>query len=161
MMKRLFISAIIILTIESYLFTQEVWTIGPMLHYNIGKDKNHLSIGVEVAYWNLNHFIHSVDFCLEYGGKRIYTYSEVQTGVGIAGLSCGPLLQYRLDEKKLKGGFQFSLWADYFWGFDLRFRWTGKNFYFSPGTFVKVPFTTTGMGDSDEYHSDLWDFDWD
>ena len=138
-MKRL----IIILAFSgmvSVALPQSCWTIGPMLHWNIG-DKHHwTSWGIEFAYWNWSHMPWSVDGGLEFGRQRIRLYSEAQTGVGILGVSLGPVLELQTKKAGLRLGFQGSIWANYFAGVNFRFRRIDGHGFFCPGLYVKIPF---------------------
>ena len=117
-----------------------IWTVGPMLHVNFGAGKIRASYGLEFAYWNFNHFPYSIDFATEFERHRIRLYSEAQTGIGIAGISAGPVIEIQTDEPSVKTGFQGSVWGNYFWGFDIRFRTIAKNKFFCPGTYLKGGF---------------------
>lgn len=121
-------------------FSQSIWTAGPMLHFNFGGPKMKVSFGLEVAYWNFAHFPYSIDFCTEFEKQRIRLYSELQTGVGIAGVSAGPVMEIQTDKPAVKLGFQSSIWGNYFFGIDLRYRYIDKTSFFSPGTYLKIPF---------------------
>lgn len=125
--------------------SQTIWTAGPMIHVNIGDDKLRMSYGFEFAYWSFTHFPYSVDFSAEFERKRIRLYSELQTGVGVAGISAGPVLEFQTDEAATKLGFQGSIWGNYFLGFDARFRFIDGKAFFCPGVYVK-----TGFGGRDE-----------
>ncbi|HEY8402171.1 MAG TPA: hypothetical protein VIK89_12970, partial [Cytophagaceae bacterium] len=122
----------------------EYLSIGPMLHLNVGKGKANVSFGVEAAYWNYKNFPYSIDFGFDAGGSKFRLYSEVQTGVGLAGIAAGPVLEFNEEGTQL--GFQGSFWANYFWGFDLRFRKIGGESYIAPGTYVKLPIVLDGDG---------------
>jgi hypothetical protein len=142
--------------------TNEVWMLGPMLHFNFGGEKRHISFALELAYWNYDKFPYSFDGGIEFEKQKIRLYSEVQTGIGVAGLAAGPLIEFQTKEKTIKGGFQGSLWGNYFLGFDLRVRRTGKETFFSPGTYFKVPLGIFGHQGSSSSHNDWhWDDDWD
>jgi hypothetical protein len=140
-------------------FSQEFWTIGPMIHVNFGGEKTRVSYAVEVAYWNLNNFYHSVDGGLEFESKRIRIYSELQTGFGLAGIGFGPLLEFNMEEGNAHIGFQGTLWGNYFLGFDYRKRWINKTKYNCGGIYVKVPFASSGTGNSSGNSTSH--FDWD
>jgi hypothetical protein len=88
-------------------------------------------------------------------------YSELQTGIGVAGLSCGPVLEFKTDEFKVNPGIQLSGWANYFLGFDIRYRITTENAVFSPGAYVKLPVGGSLIEDKDNEHWSDWDDDWD
>jgi len=134
----------------------QVWMIGPMVHFNINEKKMHPSFGVEVSWWDYTHWPYSFDAGIEFERKKIRIYSEAQTGIGFLGLSFGPALEYRTDENKLTLGPQGSVWANYFGGFDLRFRKTGGDFSLCPGLYFKLPLGYGIDGDSGDN-----DWDWD
>lgn len=119
---------------------QSIWTAGPMLHVNIGREKTRLSYGFEFAYWNFTHFPYSYDFCAEFERKRIRAYGEIQTGISLAGVSAGPVLEYQTDNSALKVGFQTSVWGNYGLGFDVRIRVIDKHAFVCPGMYVKTGF---------------------
>ncbi|MFN5183371.1 MAG: hypothetical protein ACK5D5_10160 [Bacteroidota bacterium] len=120
--------------------SQSIWTIGPMLHVNFGDSKTRCSWNLEAAYWNFSGFPWSVDMALEFEKQKFRFYSEIQTGVGVAGLSSGPVLEFNREEHKLAFGWQASVWGNYYWGFDLRYRRIGDKSFFAPGTYLKVAF---------------------
>ena len=70
-MKNLMVLLLLFLGVVSTNFSQSVWTIGPMFHWNIGGKKSHFSGGVEFACWNWRHFPYSIDGGLEFGRRRI------------------------------------------------------------------------------------------
>lgn len=129
-------------------FSQEVWTIGPMFHYNFGGEKRHFSFAIETAYWNLKHFYYSIDGGLEFGKKRIRLYSEAQTGIGLVGVGCGPVLEINTAEGKAHLGLQTTIWANYYVGLDYRYRRIDKTNFNCIGIYAKVPFATSGMSSS-------------
>src|SRR6476620_4817999 len=109
-MPKIFSKIIFILLFSSVLAkSQSIWTIGPMLHVNIGAKKFRASWGLEAAYWNFSGFPYSLDFCAEFEKKKTRLYAEAQTGVGVAGLSAGPVIEFNREESKTKAGFQFSV----------------------------------------------------
>lgn len=156
-MRRFLLTFLLISTIAPNILpqTSEVWMIGPMVHFNIGNKKMHPSIGIELSYWNYNHIPYSFNGAIEFERNKIRLYCEGQTGIGIAGISLGPVLEIRRDESTVLLGLQRSIWVNYFAGIDLRFRSIGGTTYFCPGVYAKMPI---GLGtDSDnDYHHD-WD----
>lgn len=116
----------------------EIFTLGPMLHLNIGGEKIRPSFGLEFAYWNYNDFPYSMDFGfdIQKGAFRIYT--EAQTGLGLAGLSAGPYWEIKKAAPD-KIGLQASVWGNYFLGGDLRFRFAKGETIFAPGIYAKLP----------------------
>ncbi len=137
---------------------QEVWTVGPMLHVNFGAgEKIRTSFSIEGAYWNLDNFYHSVDFGIEFERGKTRLYSEGQTGIGLTGLSFGPVLEFHRGNG-VHLGVQGSCWINYFLGVDYRIRFIDKKRFHAVGVYGKLPISTSGMdedGDSD------WDSDWD
>jgi hypothetical protein len=125
--------------LPSLFAAQSIWTIGPMLHVNFGDEKIKASFGLEAAYWNFTKFPYSVDLGLEIEEGKFRLYTEAQTGVGVAGISAGPVLEIQTEDSKGKFGFQASVWGNYFLGFDLRGRWVDSKTFFCPGTYVKIP----------------------
>ena len=138
MIKRKVLTVIFLLTIN-ICFSQEVWMFGPMVHLNFGDGKPNVSYGVEGSYWDISHFLYGVDAGIEYGSKRLRLYSELQTGFALAGVAFGPVLEYNTGESQLHLGTQYTLWANYFWGFDYRHRWIDKTKFNCIGTYVKIP----------------------
>jgi hypothetical protein len=138
-------------------FGQKVWMIGPMLHYNFGGEKRHFSWAIEIAYWNVKNAPYSIDGGIEFSKKRTRFYSEVQTGIGITGLSVGPVLEINKAEHNAHLGFQTTFWLNYFIGVDYRYRRIDKNNFNCIGTYGKLPFATKDMKSSNgsSYHD--WD----
>lgn len=131
----------------------QVWMIGPMLHFNFSEKKMNTSFGIELAYWNYDKIPYSFDGGIEFAKGKFRVYSEAQTGIGFLGVSLGPVLEYQRAESRWKVGAQGSVWANYFGGFDLRYRLVDGTSTISPGLYFKLPL---GVGDSDGD----WD-DWD
>ena len=136
--------------------SQEIWTIGPMIHVNFGGEKTRISYAVECSYWNFRHFFYGVDGGIEWGPERFRVYSEMQTGFGLAGLALGPLLELNTTEGTAHFGMQSSVWANYFLGFDYRRRWVNKDKYNCLGVYFKVPFTDSGFSDSNSSTSNYY-----
>jgi hypothetical protein len=145
---------------SSLCYGQEVWTIGPMLHVNFAKaQKPRVSFAIEFAYWNLYHFYHSVDGGLEFEKNKIRIYSEAQTGIGLVGLAAGPVIEFTTNGEGTHFGFQSSVWANYFLGFDYRMRWIDHKHYNVVGVYGKLPIATVGFDDTNgsHHHWDSWD----
>lgn len=157
--KKMVVLGILCLGICVPVFSQEVWTIGPMVHINFAKgQKAKASFAIEVAYWNLYNFYHSVDGGLEFEKNKFRIYSELQTGIGVVGIAAGPVLEFTTNGEGTHFGFQSSVWANYFLGFDYRKRWIDNKRYNVFGVYGKLPVATVGMDDSDGSSSD-WDWD--
>jgi hypothetical protein len=163
-MKRLFLIAALIFILQNqYSISQEsqVWMLGPMIHFNIADKHVKTSFGLELSYWNYEHFPYSFDAGVDFQKGSIRIYSEAQTGIGLLGLSFGPVLELRTTEGKLKPGFQGSVWANYFGGFDLRFRRTGDTFTLAPGFYFKLPVSGGAGSHGGDSDGGDWDWDWD
>lgn len=139
---------------------QDIWTIGPMLHVNFGGEKPTVSFAIEGAYWNVKNIPYSVDFGIEFDRKKKRRiYSEFQTGIGVAGISAGPVLQYIKGEGDVKLGLQGTAWINYYIGLDYRLRFFRGEKAWGIGTYLKVPFATNGLETEGDGYGD-WD-DWD
>ena len=138
-------------------FGQEVWTIGPMLHYNFGGEKRHFSWAIELAYWNIKNVPYSVDAGIEFSKKRIRLYGEVQTGIGVTGISIGPVLEINKAERKAHLGYQTTFWLNYFIGVDYRYRRIDKTNFNCVGTYGKLPVATKNMKSSNGSNYHDWD----
>ncbi|MBI5541011.1 MAG: hypothetical protein HY951_13180 [Bacteroidia bacterium] len=159
-MKKLFFLAFLLIVTAKVGFSQKVWTIGPMFHVNFGGEKIRGSFALEVAYWNLEHFPYSFDGGIEFESKKIRFYSEIQTGILVAGLSVGPLLQINTNEGSAHFGIQTSVWANYFIGFDYRKRWVNKEKLNCFGVYAKLPVAHSGFSESNSNSNyDSWDWD--
>lgn len=141
-------------------FAQEIWTIGPMLHVNFGEEKPSVSFAMEVAYWNVDNVPYSVDFGLEFDRKKKRRiYSELQTGIGVAGVSVGPVVQYFKGGGEAKLGLQGTAWINYYVGADYRMRFFKNEVARAVGTYAKMPVSTSGFETDGGGYGD-WD-DWD
>ncbi|MBI2967569.1 MAG: hypothetical protein HYY40_07125 [Bacteroidetes bacterium] len=159
MKKRILLPVIFFCHAISFGQSNQAWMFGPMLHVNFGGGKIKPSFALEVSWWNYHGFPYSFDFAIELEKQKLRFYAEGQTGIGLAGLSAGPLVEYNSGDKTFSGGFQGSLWANYFFGIDVRMRGSGGQFFFCPGAYLKLPgaiFSPNEDGDSND-----WDFDWD
>ena len=137
---------------------QEVWTIGPMLHWNFGGEKRSPSFSIEAAYWNIKAFPHSVDFGIEFDRGKLRLYTEAQTGIGVTGISLGPVVEFNFTEGKVRAGAQGSCWLNYFLGIDYRLRFIDKKKFNCVGIYGKLPFATSGLEtDGDGFDWDDWD----
>jgi len=157
--RYLAICAVLCISISSY--AQEIWTIGPMIHINFGGEKRTTAFSIEAAYWNINHFIYSVDAGIEVERGKLRLYSEGQTGLGVTGLSLGPIVEFNFRESKTRLGVQGSCWINYIFGADYRIRFIDGQKLHYVGFYGKVPMATSGLDEDGESTSfDDWD-DWD
>jgi hypothetical protein len=152
----LYLLLTLIIAKNAYSQKPHVWMIGPMLHFNFGDKKMHTSFGIELAYWNYAHFPYSFDGGIEFEKQKTRLYSEAQTGIGIIGLSLGPVMEFRTGDG-VKLGIQGSAWANYFLGIDIRFRAVGETSIFSPGLYFKLPLGLGAESDGEYHHH--WDWD--
>ena len=83
----------------------------------------------------------------------------MQTGVGVAGISLGPVFEFNKVEREAHLGFQATGWVNYFVGLDYRYRRIDKTNFHCVGTYAKLPFATKDMGSSNGNGGS--DFDWD
>src|ERR1044071_8535870 len=88
-------------------FAQEIYMIGPMIHFNFSEHQCHVSYAIEASYWNIDHFPYSADVGLEFEKGKFRIYSEAQTGVGLIGVASGPFIEFAKD-KGVRGGLQLS-----------------------------------------------------
>lgn len=134
---------------------QEIWMVGPMLHVNFGRGKPTVSFAIEGAYWNIPKFPYSIDFGIELDRRKTTRfYSELQTGIGVVGVSADPVLQVGGgDGAKL--GLQGTAWINYYIGLDYRTRFFRGQKHHSVGIYAKLPVATTGLDDGDSGES--WD----
>lgn len=160
MKKIRFIFCVIIIFSGSLkIAAQEIWTIGPMIHFNMGDGERTVSFAIEAAYWNLDHFYYSVDGGIEFDKKRFRLYSELQTGIGLLGVAAGPVFEVNKEKGSVHLGLQAGVWANYFLGVDYRMRWIGGEKFKCFGIYGKLPFATSGLESSGGGYGD-WD-DWD
>ena len=150
-----FLLIFLLLNFNNIAKAQVFYSIGPMLHWNIGDEKVRTSFGIEFAYWNFDKTPYSMDFGIDFQKGKTRLYSELQTGVGLAGLSAGPFMEWEKDSK-VQAGLQGSVWFNYFVGVDLRFRWQKGQDYFAPGLYAKLPFKKGGY-DNSSGGSSGWD----
>jgi|GEM_PF-1516726 hypothetical protein len=148
---------VFLLAFSLNLSAQTIWTVGPMLHVNFGGgQKKSVSFALEAAFWNVDSWPYSVDFGIEFDRKKTRLYSEFQTGIGVAGISGGPVFQFGKDSGA-KLGLQMTTWVNYYLGLDYRIIFLRNEKRMAVGTYVKVPIATSGL-ESSGGHSD-WDWD--
>ena len=155
---------VVFLSVTTYVHSQEIWTAGPMLHVNFGGEKTNVSYGFEVAYWNITHFYYGVDGGIEYGVQHLRIYSELETGLGVVGFGLGPVLEFKTNKSQINLGFQYTIWANYFLGLDYRHRNIDSTNYNCVGFYLKVPYKTTGLDNSNSNNTTTtshhhWDWD--
>jgi hypothetical protein len=129
-----------------------------MLHLNFGQEKMTTSFAIEAAYWNISRFPHSIDFALEFDRGKVRLYTEAQTGIGLAGLALGPVIEFNTQKHYTRLGIQGSVWANYFIGVDYRIRRIDKYTTHAPGIYGKLLIASSGFDESNS--SSGWG-DWD
>ena len=137
---------------------QDAVSVGPMVHFNFGDKKPRVSWGVEAAVWWLEGerpISANLGFDRRAGSTIIY--SQAQTGILIAGLSLGPFIELRKEEKPLVG-LQTDFWANYFAGVNYRTRVGGGGFRHALGGYAKLPMGPFWKEDGED---ELWEWDWD
>jgi hypothetical protein len=163
-LKKLFLNyfSIILLFIActpKMLVAQELFTLGPMVHFNIG-DKFRPAYGLEFSYWNYEHFPYSIDVGMEFEKSKFRIYSEAQTGIALTGVSAGPFIEFE-KQAPVQVGLQGTVWANYILGLDFRFRiMSGKN-YFGPGIYAKYLWMKGGTNNNSSSGGSHHHFDWD
>ena len=156
-LKKIIFAVIFLST--SYCFSQEIISIGPMYHLNIGDKSLKSSFGLEVAYWNINNFPYSIDLGIDFQKGKFRVYSEAQTGVGFAGVSLGPVIEFKKNTPMLIG-LQTSGWINYLIGVDFRYRFFKGPDYIVPGVYLKYPWLI-GNKNTTEGSSNHNNYDWD
>ena len=68
--SKILIIAALLCVVNLNVLAQEIWTVGPMLHVNFGREKPTVSFAIEAAYWNITTFPYSVDFGIEFFNFR-------------------------------------------------------------------------------------------
>lgn len=159
MNKKVFLLLFFLTGVSRLCFSQQIWTIGPMIHINFGGEKVRVSYAIESSYWNLNNFYYGIDGGIEFESNKFRIYSEMQTGFGLAGIAFGPLLEINTNEGTAHFGTQGSLWGNYFLGVDFRKRWVNKTKYNCFGVYAKLPFVIGGNGSSGNGSHHYSDFD--
>jgi hypothetical protein len=130
-----------------------------MYHLNIGDKSVKSSFGIEVAYWNMDNFPYSVDLGIDFQKGKCRIYTEAQTGVGFAGVSIGPVVEFKKNAH-MQIGLQTSAWANYIIGLDFRYRFFKGPDYIAPGVYLKYPWVVSNEN-TNNGNSNHNDFDWD
>jgi hypothetical protein len=154
--KKIALLVTLTLSLSFVTTAQHVISVGPMIHVNFGSGKAKPSFGLEVAYWNIEHFPYSADLGFEFEKSKFRLYSEAQTGIAVTGLSAGPVLEFKRDSP-VQLGMQGSFWVNYYLGFDCRFRFLKGSKSIAPGIYAKLPI---GFGPDFDHHEGH-DWDWD
>ncbi|WP_266203209.1 hypothetical protein [Pontibacter kalidii] len=138
---------------------QDVFSVGPALHFNFGDKKPKVSWGVEASlWWFEDQFPVSGSLGFDRRKGSTVLYMQAQTGIGIAGVSAGPYLELRKEDVAVLG-LQTDYWVNYFAGLNYRVRYNGEGKQRALGIYVKAPMQF-GLDDEDGEEDD-WDWDWD
>jgi hypothetical protein len=128
---------VFLLLVMSKLSLGGLLSIGPMVNYNFGGNKNYFSYAFELAVWNYD-LNYSVDLALEFVSKnRAFFYSEIQAGGILAGISLGPVFELMPNDINL--GIQSTLWVNCFFGIDVRLRYINSELIKVVGIYGKLP----------------------
>ncbi|WP_276498820.1 hypothetical protein [Pontibacter litorisediminis] len=138
---------------------QDVFSVGPALHFNFGDKKPKVSWGVEASlWWFEDQFPVSGNLGFDRRKGSTVLYMQAQTGIGIAGVSAGPFLELRKEDMPVLG-LQTDYWVNYFAGLNYRVRYSGEGTQKALGVYVKAPLSY-GLEEENEEEDD-WDWDWD
>ncbi|MFD2512735.1 hypothetical protein ACFSRY_02545 [Pontibacter locisalis] len=151
---------LVLLLTFSKVQAQDVFSVGPAFHYNFGDKKPKVSWGVEAAiWWYEDKFPISANLGFDKRKGSTVLYSQAQTGVGLAGISVGPYLEFRKEEASTTFGLQTDYWLNYYAGLNYRIRYGGGEKQRAFGLYLKAPII---LGSEDEEEGDGWDWeDWD
>ena len=127
-----------------------------MVQLNFEGKKVKPSFAIEASYWRLEGFPYGADAAIEFQKGKIRLYAEAQTGIGVAGLSAGPFIEFA-KATRVKGGFQMTGWVNYYLGIDARVRFYKGPDVFSAGLYAKVPAYVGGEERGDDGDIDWWD----
>ncbi|MEJ8803573.1 hypothetical protein [Pontibacter sp. H249] len=150
---------LIVLLTFSAAQAQDVFSVGPALHFNFGDKKPKVSWGVEASlWWFEDQFPISGNLGLDRRKGSTILYAQAQTGIGVAGISAGPYLEFRKEDAPVLG-MQTDYWINYFAGLNYRIRYSGEGKQKALGFYLKAPLGV-GLDDTDGEESD-WEWDWD
>ncbi|MCC9169124.1 hypothetical protein, partial [Pontibacter harenae] len=153
--KTLLLVPMLLLMLCADLRAQDIFSVGPMLHYNFGQKKPKVSWGIEASlWWYENQFPISTNFGFDKRKGSSVLYLQAQTGIGLVGLSAGPYVEFRKDDTAVLG-LQTDYWLNYFAGLNYRVRYGGGEKQKAMGIYLKAPI---GIGIEDADDDD--DFDW-
>jgi hypothetical protein len=136
----------------------QIVMVGPMLHFQFGKERPRTSFAIEASYWNVQGFPYGFDAAIEFGQGKIRLYSEAQTGIGVAGISAGPFFEF--GKGPARAGLQFTGWANYYIGADFRMRFYNGPDTKAVGIYGKLP-AWIGEELKDDDDGGDFDGDWD
>lgn len=138
---------------------QDVFSVGPSLHFNFGDKKPKVSWGVEASlWWFEDRFPISANFGFDHRKGSTVLYSQAQTGIAVAGISAGPYIEFRKEEPAVLG-LQTDYWLNYFAGINYRIRYGGgEGNQKALGFYLRAPL---GIGPEEENDGSDWDWDWD
>ncbi|PRY07823.1 hypothetical protein CLV24_12213 [Pontibacter ummariensis] len=138
---------------------QDVFSVGPAIHFNFGEKKPKVSWGVEAAvWWFEDQFPISGNLGFDRRRGSTVLYMQAQTGVGVAGISAGPYLELRKEDSPVLG-LQTDYWLNYYAGLNYRVRYSGEGNQKALGFYLKAPLSVGG--DVEDEDEDDWDWDWD
>jgi hypothetical protein len=137
--------------------SSQIVMVGPMVQLNFEGKKVKPSFAVEASYWLLKDIPYGFDAALEFQKGKFRIYTEAQTGIGLAGISAGPFVEFS-RKTPVKAGMQFTAWANYFIGADVRLRVYNGPEVFSVGIYGKLPaYVADDMDGDGDADTDWWD----
>ena len=136
---------------------QDVFSVGPAIHFNFGDKKPKISWGVEASLWWFEDIKVPVSANLGFDRRKGSTilYTQAQTGIGIIGVSAGPYFEFKKDEPTIIG-LQTDYWANYYLGLNYRVRYAKGESQKAFGLYLKAPIMFGVEEDGDDS-----DWDWD
>ncbi|MEJ8758581.1 hypothetical protein WG947_16320 [Pontibacter sp. H259] len=153
--KLLFVFALLAFTQAT---AQDVFSVGPALHFNFGDKKPKVSWGIEASVWWFEDY--NVPFSANLGFDRrngsTILYTQAQTGVGVLGVSAGPFIEFKPNASPIIG-LQTDYWANYYLGLNYRVRFGSDGTQKALGLYLKAPIM---LGPEEENEGDD-DWDWD
>ena len=147
---------VIILITFSQANAQDVFSVGPAFHFNFGEQRPKVSWGVEASIWWFKDQIPvSANLGFDRRAGSTILYSQVQTGIGIAGVSAGPYIEFKKENTPIIG-LQTDYWLNYYAGLNYRVRYGKGGNQKALGLYLKAPVM---LGPEDENEDEDWDWD--
>ena len=147
---------IILSTLLPFAGFSQIYTIGPTINFNFGNKQCKVTgglefgiIGIPIEYNDYSGGVLSLELGLDFekNRNRLYTeirftqYAENKKGLPILfGISAGPVLEWGKDCKTAIG-IQSSAYGWLILGAHFRYRYVNNKSTYSPGMFLKIPFT--------------------
>jgi hypothetical protein len=142
-----------LLLLAAHVFADGAFTVGPLINFHLESPLNN-SYGLEGSYWFLDGVSPDgpsgipwgVDLGFESSTQSFSVYSELQVGMGMYGVSVGPVYENSyLEPSAGYLSFQTSVWFNFYLG--TAYRYKPSNYYKSSQA-ISV------------YLKGLWDENW-